>query len=192
MSRSSLSANTLLLTLITVLCACPGTAPPATSGNAQPETDVAVAAPAPAPVVEEPRQEPRPTAELLKVPADCSVNETDAQLEVTCPEGGLVARWAPEPAPSDRLDSWTTETMRYFKDNGIPMVLLGEPTCTVQGERVPCTRVLGRSAEGVESTAFLAVGSSPDGGSVEVSCHWTRMGDEATYQHLCQQVLRRI
>lgn len=194
MTPTSLTTKTLLLTLAGALVGCHATAPPATSGTTEPSAEVAVAEPAPppAPVVYEPEPEPRPTAELLAIPDDCSVKETEHQLEVTCPEGGLVARWAPEPAPEDRLDSWTVETMRYFKDNGIPMVLLGEPTCTVQGESVPCTRVLGRSSDGVESTAFLAVGASPDGGSVEVSCHWTRMGDEDTYQHLCQQVLRRI
>ena len=145
-------------------------------------------------VVEAEPQPPssRPAASDLRVPDGCSVEEGTDMLVVECPDGGLEAHWSQSPAPGERLANWTRETMVDLKSAGVPMVMIGEPTCTVQDESVACTRVLGRSERGLESTIFLAVGPSPEGGSVEVICQWTAIADEPTYQGLCQQVLRRI
>ena len=139
-----------------------------------------------------PEPAPRPSAARLHLPSGCSAEESSTALVVHCPDGGLQVRWDQQPPSDERLDAWTRETMVQLKSQGVPLVLLGEPTCTVQDEPVACTRVLGRSADGIEDTRFLAVGASPDGGSVEVSCHWGKRADEPTYQGLCQQVLRRI
>jgi|GEM_PF-6635236 len=135
---------------------------------------------------------PWPDSSGMWLPDGCAVNETESALLIQCPDGGLEARWDRASRDSDRLDAWTKETMLALKDRGSRLVLLGAPTCTVQDEPVPCTRVLGRSDAGVEDTLFLAVGNSPVGGSVEVSCHWSKHADERSYQNLCQQVLRRI
>ncbi|MCO4770193.1 MAG: hypothetical protein KDA24_09205 [Deltaproteobacteria bacterium] len=168
---------------------------PATSGDVwavAPQVTVEVVPPpahAPPPA---PAPPPRPTAERMWLPDGCTAAEEGSTLTVTCPDGGLEVQWDHEPPAPDRLDTWTDQTIASLKSGGMPMVLLGEPTCTVQEEPVDCTRVLGRSAAGVEETLFLAVGSSPDGGAVEVSCHWSKLADERSFQNLCQQVLRRI
>ena len=123
--------------------------------------------------------------------ARCALPSREDGFSV-CPEGGLEVRWAQGPPPPERLDSWTQERIDSLRSHGVPMVLVGLPQCTVQDEPVDCKRLLGRSAEGVEETMFLAVGPSPDGGAVEVNCYWNKRADENSFQSLCQQVLRRI
>jgi hypothetical protein len=161
-------------------------APPAADLWATPQVTIVMAAPAPT------GPPPRPTVAQLALPPECTAEESPTALVVTCPDGGLRAQWTQSPPTADRLDAWTQETMVQLKHDGVPLVLLGEPTCTVQDEPVACARVLGRSDKGIEDTRFLAVGASPEGGGVEVTCHWSKTADETTYQGLCQQVLRRI
>lgn len=193
MTRSRFITQSLILCLVgLVLAGCePNRAPPVDSGTAivpeEPPLQIKF-------VIELGPTEPppRPSASELHLPEGCSAEESATALVVVCPDGGLEAHWNQSPPLDDRLDDWTLQTMVKLKGEGVPMVLLGEPTCTVQNEAVPCTRVLARSEHGVESTLFLAVGSSPEGGSVEVICQWSGVADEPTYQGLCQQVLRRI
>jgi len=196
MARSRLRLNSLLgVASLCVLAGCETTSsPPTTSsgGSVAPEPFARVEE-APAPSLAPPPAPPvRPSAGRLWLPDGCTAEQGEDGFSVSCPEGGLEVRWAQGPPPPERLDSWTQERIDSLRSHGVPMVLVGLPQCTVQDEPVDCKRLLGRSAEGVEETMFLAVGPSPDGGAVEVNCYWNKRADENSFQSLCQQVLRRI
>ncbi len=196
MATSSLRLQSrFVAVLLCVVAGCETTS----TGHATSSGDAVAPEPEPAPIAAVKSAPPappappiRPSAERLWMPDGCTAREEGTGFAVSCPDGGLKVQWVQDPPRPERLDSWTQEAIESLRNHGVPMVLVGLPQCTVQNEPVDCKRLLARSAEGVEETMFLAVGPSPDGGTVEVNCYWSKMADETSFQSLCQQVLRRI